>query len=130
MKARSIAALSMLAGFALGAAAIQSIHAQTKPQPVTYYIAEVEVTNLDGYLKDYVPRMETNVKAFGGRILAETTRVATIEGDPPQPRVVLQFWNDIEKFQAWRNAPESREIRAIGHKYAKFRSFIVEGYPP
>ncbi len=49
MKTRSTVALSMLTGIGLGAVAVQGIHAQTKPQPLTYYIAEIEVTNLDGY---------------------------------------------------------------------------------
>jgi uncharacterized protein (DUF1330 family) len=127
MNTRSTVALSTLAGIALGAVAVQGIHAQVRIP--TYYIAEVEVTNLDGYTKDFLPRDEQNITAFGGRILATGPRVATIEGDPPKSRVVLLVWDDIEKMQSWRNAPQSRDIQAIGHKYAKFRSFTVEGLP-
>jgi hypothetical protein len=39
-------ALAMLAGFGLGAIAVQGLHAQTKP-PI-YYVAEVDVTDIDG----------------------------------------------------------------------------------
>ena len=83
MNTRSTVALSTLAGIALGAVAVQGIHAQVRIP--TYYIAEVEVTNLDGYTKDFLPRDEQNITAFGGRILATGPRVATIEGDPPAP---------------------------------------------
>jgi uncharacterized protein (DUF1330 family) len=127
MKTRFTVALSMLAGIALGAVAVQGIHAQSRVS--TYYVAEVEVTDLVGYLKDYMPREEANIRSFGGRILAAGPRIATIEGDPPKSHALLLVWDDIEKMQSWRNAPESREIQAVGHKYAKFRAFTIEGRP-
>jgi uncharacterized protein (DUF1330 family) len=128
MKTRYTVAAAMLAGIGIGAVAVSGLQAQSKAPP-TYFIAEIEVTDHDGYLKDYVPRAEANVKAFGGRILAATAKVATIEGAPPSSRVVILSWDGIEKVQSWRSAPESMEIRALGHKYAKFRSYIVEGVP-
>jgi heme-degrading monooxygenase HmoA len=38
-------------------------------------------------------------------------------------------WDSMEKIQAWRANPEYIELRKIGDKYAKFRSFAVEGVP-
>jgi uncharacterized protein (DUF1330 family) len=127
MKARYTVALSMLAGIGLGAAAVQGLHAQARVP--TYYIAEIEVTNLDGYLKEYEPRAQANIKAFGGRILAAGTKVATMDGDPPQSRVTVLVWDSIEGIQTWRDSAEFKEIRAVGQKYAKFRAFTVEGLP-
>jgi uncharacterized protein (DUF1330 family) len=120
-------ALSMLAGIGLGAAAVQGLYAQT--QTSIYYIAEIEVTNLEGYLKQYEPRIQANIKAFGGRILAAGTKVATMDGDPPQSRVTVLVWNSIEQVQTWRDSAEFKEIRAVGQKYARFRAFTVEGLP-
>jgi uncharacterized protein (DUF1330 family) len=125
VKTHCTIALSMLVGIALGAIAVQSINAQAEP-PI-YYVAEIDVTNLDGYLKEYVPRDQANVKAYGGRILAAGTKVATIEGDPPKSRVAVQVWDSIESFQTWRDSAEAKAIRAVAHKYARFRSFTVEG---
>jgi uncharacterized protein (DUF1330 family) len=127
MKTWVSVALSMLAGIGLGAVGVAGIHAQARP-PI-YYVAEIEVTNLDGYLKDYVPRDQANIKAFGGRILAAGTKVATIEGEPPKSRVAVLAWDSIEKIQTWRDSAQAKEIRAMGHKYAKFRAFTVEGLP-
>jgi uncharacterized protein (DUF1330 family) len=127
MKTRYTVALSMLAGIGLGAAALQGLYAQT--QTPVYYIAEIEVTNLDGYLKQYEPRIQANIKAFGGRILAAGTKVATMDGDPPQSRVTVLVWDSIEQVQTWRDSAEFKEIRAVGQKYAKFRAFTVEGLP-
>jgi hypothetical protein len=33
---------------------VQALHAQ--PKPPVYYVAEVDVTDLDGYLKEYAPK--------------------------------------------------------------------------
>src|SRR5438105_3358554 len=125
MKTSYAVAFSMLAGVGFGAGAVQVLHAQSEP-PV-YYIAEIEVTDLNGYMNEYAPRAQANVRAFGGRVLALGTKVATIEGEPPKPRVAVQVWESIEKIQTWRSAPQSREVQALGHRYAKFREFTVEG---
>jgi len=125
MKTEYTAALAVVAGFGLGAVAVESLHAQAKP-PV-YYIAEIDVTNQEGYVKEYVPKVQATIKASGGRILAAGGKVTPIEGAPPKPRVVVQMWDSVEKIQAWRNSKEYKENRKIGDKYAKFRSYAVEG---
>src|SRR5260370_23066260 len=68
MKTHYTVALSMVAGAALGATAIQGLHAQVKP-PI-YYVAEIDVTNPDAYAKEYAPKAQAIIKAAGGRILA------------------------------------------------------------
>jgi len=35
----------------------------------------------------------------------------------------------LNKIQAWRDNPEWKELRKTGEKYAKFRSFAIEGLP-
>src|SRR5262245_62860551 len=63
MKTRFAMAASMLAGAALGSATIQALHAQAKP-PV-YMIAINEVSNQDGYAKEYVPPARKSVEDRG-----------------------------------------------------------------
>ena len=87
MKPHYIVTLAMLAGVALGAIAVQTLHAQTKP-PV-YYVAEVAVTDLDGYLKEYAPKAAASSNAFGGQTLAAGQEITQIEGAPPKRRVVI-----------------------------------------
>ena len=125
MKTSYSVTLAAIAGFGLGAVAIEGLHAQAKP-PV-YYIAEIDVTNQEGYVKEYVPKVQATIKASGGRILAAGGKVTPIEGAPPKPRVVVQMWDSVEKIQAWGNSKEYKENRKIGDKYAKFRSYAVEG---
>jgi hypothetical protein len=55
MKRLAVAATaSMLAGIAVGALAIQSLHAQAKP-PV-YFVVENEISDVQSYLKDAIDR--------------------------------------------------------------------------
>ena len=126
MKNRSAVVLAMLAGIALGAAGVHGLHAQAKP-PI-YQITEIDVSNLDAYVKEYVPKAQALIRANGGRTLAAGTNVTNVEGDAPKRRVALTSWDSMEKFQAYRNSAEFKDLRAtVGDKYAKFRSFTVEG---
>jgi uncharacterized protein (DUF1330 family) len=127
MKTHYTVALSMIAGAALGAAAIQGLHAQAKP-PV-YSVAEITVTNLDAYLKEYAPLAQAGIKNSGGKLLAGGQNVTSLEGAPAAIRIAIQQWDSLEKLQAWRNSAEFKKAREIGDKYAKFRSFTVEGLP-
>jgi len=127
MKTRYTVTLAMLAGFGLGAVAVQGLHAQAKP-PI-YYVAEIDVTNIDAYTKEYAPLAQASIKAAGGRLLAAGQNVTAIEGAPPTKRVAIQVWDSMDKIQAWRNSAEYKKAREIGNKFAKFRAFTVEGLP-
>ena len=132
MRSTSRIAMVMLAGAAIGALAVQGLHAQAKP-PI-YYVAEIDVTNPEAYAKEYAPKAQALIKAAGGRFLAIGGAAATggkvtaFDGDVPK-RVVVQSWESIDKIRAWRATPEYVELRKVGEKYAKFRSFSVEGLP-
>jgi uncharacterized protein (DUF1330 family) len=123
-------AVAVTAGVAIGALAVQSLHAQAKP-PI-YFVAEIDVTNPDAYAKEYAPKAQAIIKAAGGRFLAiggsaaTTGTVTAFDGDAPK-RVVVQVWDSMEKIRAWRANPEYVELRKVGEKYAKFRSFAVDG---
>jgi uncharacterized protein (DUF1330 family) len=127
MKTYSTVTLAMLAGFGLGAIAVQGLHAQAKP-PV-YTVTEIDVTNLPDYVNDYAPRVQATIKAAGGRILAASQNVTSLEGAPPKNRVTIQVWENMEQVHAWRNSAEYKEARKLGDSYAKFRTFTVEGVP-
>ena len=118
--------LAVLAGIAIGAAVVETLHAQAKP-PV-YYISEIEVTDIDGYTKEYAPKVQGTVKDAGGRLLAAGQKVTALEGPAPK-RAVVQVWDSVEKIQAWRNSADYKENRKIGDKYAKFRAYAIEGLP-
>jgi uncharacterized protein (DUF1330 family) len=127
MKTKYAVPLAVIVGFGLGAVAIEGLHAQAKP-PV-YTVTEVDVTNLDAYMKEYAPKAQALIKKSGGRFLAAGQNVTALEGAPPKKRVAIQVWDSLEKIQAWRNSAEFKENRKIADKYATFRTYAIEGLP-
>ena len=126
MKTRFTIALSTLAGIAIGAVAVQGLHAQAKP-PV-YTVSEIQISNLDAYLKEFAPVAQASIKAAGGKFIAGGPGTS-LEGAPPATRITIQQWDSLEKAKAWRTGADYKKAREIGDKYAKFRAIAVEGTP-
>ena len=118
--------LAAVVGAALGAAAMQALHAQAKP-PV-YTVTEIDVTNVDAYMKEYTPVVQPIIKKAGGKLLAASLKVTAIEGTAPK-RVAINQWESLEQAQALYTSAEYKEAQKIGDKYAKFRRYAVEGLP-
>jgi uncharacterized protein (DUF1330 family) len=127
MKTNYKVAIALVAGAAIGGAAIQGLHAQAKP-PV-YLIEEAEYINGDGYVKEFSPLIVAANKAAGVHVLAAAPKekITAIEGNPPKSRLVLQVWDSIEKIHAYHNSAEYKEARKVGNQYAKIRMYAVEG---
>jgi uncharacterized protein (DUF1330 family) len=124
MKPRWIVALSVPVGVALGAAAIQTLQAQAKP-PV-YMIAINEVSNQEGYTKEYVPPAQKSVKDHGGVYVAAGPGTQ-VTGNLPSGPVVILRWESVEALEGWRNSPDFQAALKVGEKYAKFNIIAVNG---
>jgi len=55
-------------------------------------------------------------------------QVIAIDGEAPK-RVVIYQYPSMDAVRAWRNDPAYEQVRKIGEKYAKYRTFAVEGIP-
>ncbi len=126
MKTKYAVALSMLVGAAIGSATVQTLHAQTKP-PV-YMVAINEVSNQEGYAKEYLPASQKTIKDHGGVYVAAGPGTQ-ITGNLPSGRVVILRWASLEKLQTWRNFPEYQAALKAGEKYAKYNIIAVNGVP-
>ena len=130
MRIKYMMTLAMLASAAVGGLVVQELHAQVRP-PV-YFIGEIDVTNPDGYAKEYLPKARALIKAHGGRLVAAGgaagtgAKVVAIDGDAPK-RVVIYMYDSIDAVRAWRNDPNYEQVRKVGEKYATYRTFAVEG---
>jgi len=58
-----------------------------------------------------------------------TTSGPPIEGTQPKSRVTILQWESIEQLNAYRKSAAFVDARKIGDKYAKFRTFAIEGMP-
>ena len=124
MKTYYKVALGMVASFALGAVAVQTLHAQAKPP--AYFIAENDVTNEDAYKNEFLSAVGPYIKAHGGRYLAAGNATA-LSGDAPKSRVVIIVWDNMEKLQGWYKSSEHQKALQVGAKYAKFREYAIPG---
>jgi uncharacterized protein (DUF1330 family) len=124
MKTLSSIALSVVIGAALGAAAIQTLHAQAKP-PV-YMVAINEISDQEGYTKQYLPTAQKTIKDHGGVYIAAGPGTQ-IDGSFPKGRVVILRWESMEALQGWRHSPEYEAIRKVGEGFAKYNVVAVGG---
>lgn len=128
MKVNYKLALTLLAGAALGAAAIQALHAQAKP-PVYVVIDISDVTDPEGF-KAVTSRPNAAgaavFKEFGGRYIARTTNITALDGTAPKRMIVIAF-DSVEKAKGWNSSPAQMEVNAARGKFTKSRSFVIEG---
>jgi uncharacterized protein (DUF1330 family) len=127
MKSKYTVLMATIGGFALGAIAVQALHAQAKP--AAYGIAEVTVSNQDGYSKEFLPVVRKTIADAGGKFLAAGGKTESLQGTPPAPRVVIIQWPSLDAADAWWSAAATKDAFALGTKYATFRNFNVEGLP-
>lgn len=126
MKIFSAATLSLLVGAALGAAAIQGLHAQAKPP--AYVIVEVDMTDPDAYAKEYGPLAQKAMKDSGAKYLARApAKSVSIDGAPPKSRIGLIAFENMDVARAAFSSPAYMQARTTGEKYATFRIFALEG---
>jgi uncharacterized protein (DUF1330 family) len=125
MKRLLTPALTLVAGVAIGAVAVLSLHAQAKPPG--YYIAEITVKDQDAYVKEFVPPATKSFQDQNGKFLVRGGKTVATQGAAPSPRVVVIQFDSLDKAEAWWNSSAQKAAQAIGDKYATFRSFIVEG---
>jgi uncharacterized protein (DUF1330 family) len=118
--------LVMLAGAALGAAAIQGLHAQAKP-PVYAVVDISEITDPEGWkVVTQRPAASTETVKQGGRYITRTDKITALDGSAPKRMIIISF-DSAEKAQAWHKSAEQKNIDEIRAKTTKSRSFIVEG---
>jgi uncharacterized protein (DUF1330 family) len=123
MKRNSNLAVALIAGCAIGAAAMQVVHAQATPP--AYSIVEVDVIDAEGF-KAFAARNAAGVAAAGGRFIVRHGRVVTSAGSPPKGVFVIA-WSSLDKATGYFGSPTFKELIPLRDKTAKVRLFHVEG---
>jgi uncharacterized protein (DUF1330 family) len=119
--------LTLLAGIAIGATAINGLHAQAKP-PTYVVVAIRSVTDAESYKTGVLDKAPAAIAASGGQFVVRTDKITSFDGTPPK-RFVLIAFDSPEKAQAWHNSAAMKEIDAVRAKTTDSLSFMVEGAP-
>jgi uncharacterized protein (DUF1330 family) len=115
--------LAVVVGAALGAAAVQGLHAQAKAK--AYIVSESEVLDAAAAAA-YSPLTQAAQKAAGGRSFRTTGKTVAIVGVAPK-RVGLSEWDSLEQAQAWFNSAARKDLAPQRDKAIKIiRQYIVE----
>ena len=124
MKTRYTVVLSMIAGAALGGAAIQGLHAQAKPK--AYTVSEIETLDAAAQAA-YVPHILDAIKAAGGRSFNTAGgKTAAIVGEAPK-RVAINEWDSLEQAQAFYHSKAWKDLAPQRDKAQKLiRAYAVE----
>jgi uncharacterized protein (DUF1330 family) len=117
-------ALAVLAGVALGAAAMQGLHAQAKPK--AYTVSELETLDAAANAA-FVPLIMAAQQAAGGRNLRTAGgKIVTLEGTAPK-RVAITEWDSLDKAQAFYNSKAWNDLTPQREKAVKtIRRYLVE----
>jgi uncharacterized protein (DUF1330 family) len=118
-------ALAVVAGTALGAAAVQGLHAQAKPKAYTVTDIEViDVTAANAYGQLVTPR----ISAAGGHPFNTAGgKIVGIVGAAPPARVAINEWNSLEQAQAFYNSSAWKDLAPQRDKAQKIiRLYAVE----
>ena len=116
--------LAVVAVAALGATAMQELHAQTKRK--AYSITEVEL--IDAAVQAaYGPLQQAAVKAAGGRGLGTGGgRIIASVGTAPK-RVVINEWDSFEQAVSFFDSKAYKDLAPQREKAAKtIRRYVVE----
>ena len=126
MKTWYTVALSMVAGAALGGAAVQGVQAQLAAKKA-YAITELESLNAQA-AADIAKRVQAAQAEAGGRNLRTAGgKVVSIEGPPPPKRVGLTEWDSLEKAEAFYKSKAWTDLAPDRDKAVKtIRRYAVE----
>jgi len=91
-----------------------------------YFVAEVEVTNPEGY-EPYRALAGASIAQYGGRFVVRGGKADLVEGGPEPRRVVITEVPDVEAARRWYNSPEYQAALPIRLANSRGRAFIVEG---
>jgi uncharacterized protein (DUF1330 family) len=128
MNVRSKLIAVALGSAILGAAGGSFLHAQTAV-PAAYLIAEVQVTDPDGW-KQYLTALPATLAPFHEKTLARSPAVALDASTPPSGAVAILAFNSMDDLKAWWNSPAYQAIIPIREKSAKTRLYALQGLPP
>jgi uncharacterized protein (DUF1330 family) len=117
-------AMALLAGVAIGAAAVNGLNAQGTPG--AYAVVDISEITDEKTFAQILPKALPASDAFGGKYIIRTAKTTGLDGTPPQRFVVIAF-DSAEKAKAWDSSPAQKEVNDLRRKSTKSRVFIADG---
>ena len=116
---------ALACGLAAACVGIGVVRAQTKA-PAAYWVTETLEVSDPAALLNVIKSVPGTIQAFGGHYVALGGRIAPGEGAPPR-RITIVAFESLERAQQWFDSAAAVAARTEAQKYAKIRSYFVEG---
>ncbi len=91
-----------------------------------YVLAEIEITNPEGY-KEYTKAVPATIAKYGGRFLIRGGASEALEGEWPQRRRVLLEFPTMDAARKWWHSPEYEKPKAMRQAASRGRLLLIEG---
>jgi uncharacterized protein (DUF1330 family) len=91
-----------------------------------YVLAEIEITNPEGY-KEYTAQVPATISKYGGRFVVRGGKAHALEGEWPERRRVLIEFPDAAAARKWFDSPEYEKPKAMRQANSKGRLLLLEG---
>jgi uncharacterized protein (DUF1330 family) len=91
-----------------------------------YILAEIEITNPEGY-KQYTQSVPATVAKYGGKFIVRGGTAEVLEGEWPQRRRVILEFPSVEAAKRWWNSPEYEKPKALRRANSDGRLLLLEG---
>jgi uncharacterized protein (DUF1330 family) len=93
-----------------------------------YILAEIEITNPEGY-KEYTTQVPATIAKYGGRFLVRGGAAEALEGEWPKRRRVLLEFPSMEQAKRWWDSPEYEKPKALRRANSEGRLILMDGAP-
>ena len=94
--------------------------------PAAYVLAEITITNPDGY-KEYTTIVPATIEKYGGKFLVRGGKATVLEGDWPEKRRVVLEFPSAEAARKWWDSPEYEKPKALRRANSEGRLLLLEG---
>ena len=94
-----------------------------------YVIADITVTNADGYAP-YRPLAAASIARHGGKFIARGGTVESLEGGWSPGRIVIIEFPSMAAARTWYASPEYQSALKIRLDNSTGRVIMTEGAPP
>ena len=116
---------ALAGGFVFGCIGFGVLQAQTKISPAFWVTETLEVSDQAAFL-NVIKAVPTTLQSFGGQYIVLGGKIAPGEGSPPR-RITIVAFDSLDKAQQWFDSPVATAARSEAQKFAKIRSYFVEG---
>lgn len=91
------------------------------------FVVAAETINDEVTFSEYRRAVPATLESFGGKFIARGGRLKRLEGDWPNPRLVIIEFPSREAAEAWYSSPEYQKIIGLRLKSSVGNLVLVEG---